>query len=248
MRIGTSGKLGASTGGQTEALPEQVWTRPVVPAPAVAPVRFEAPPEAATVVATAIGVAEGSRAAAAALACAGADGGKAPLFVDFGGRAPRPTLIASAPARALEERLAARLPAALVAARGQVCQLAVPADPDGFAVAAAAATVARGGLTVLHVPAAGLQDLLADPAAPRLTGALLRCDLGADRALLALVVRDLLQRDLAVAVLKRRLRWVSERRALFGALGAAGEGLSPGLVRRLTQYGEGYGDGGGLGS
>jgi hypothetical protein len=223
--------------------PELVWTRPAAIAPAVAPVRFEAPPGAATVVVTAIGVAEGSRAAAAALACAGADGGVAPLLVDLGGRAPRPTLVASAAARALEERLAAHLPAARVAARGQVCHLSQPATTAGFEGAAAAVTVARGALAVVHVAPDRLQDLLADPAAPRFSGALLRADLGADRALLALVVRDLLDRGLAVGVLKRRLGWVVERRALFGALGPGAEGLSPSLLRRLTQYP--YGEGAG---
>ena len=269
MRIRAGGRLGAEAAGEVAsqqgeqvwtrpATPphEQVWTRPtgtlpVAPAPEPAdrpaPARFEAKPDAPTVVATAVGAAEGSRAAAAALACAGADGGPAPLLVDLDGRAPRPTLVASAPARALEERLAAHLPGARVAARGQVCRVAAPADPDGFAAAAAAVTVARGGLAVVHVPAGALQALLADPAAPQLTGALLRADLDADRALLALVVSDLLERGLAVAVLKRRLGWVTERRALFGALGPDGDGLSPALVRRLTQYGEGYGYGGGEG-
>ncbi|MGD9737045.1 MAG: hypothetical protein AB7V58_15785 [Solirubrobacterales bacterium] len=272
MRIGATGRLGAVAappeseqartrqGAASEAVgprplsesAEPVWTRPSV-ALAEAPAepeahRFEAPPAAATVVATAIGGAEGSRAAAAALACAGADGGPAPLLVDLGGRAPRPTLVASAPARALEERLAAHLPAARVAARGQVCHLAAPATVAGFAAAAAAVTVARGALAVVHVPPGELQALLADPATPRFTGALLRADLGGDRALLALVVRDLLVRGLAVGVLKRRLGWVTERRALFGALGREGDGLSPALVRRLAQYGDGYGFGGGVGS
>lgn len=230
---------------------EPVWTRPSVaqeegPEPVTA--RFAARPDAPTVVVTAIGAAEGARAAAAALACAGAEGDPAPLLVDLGGRAPRPTLVASAAARTLEERLAAHLPAARVAARGQVCHLAAPADADGFGTAAAAVTVARGALAVVHVGPGELQALLADPAAPEFTGALLRADLGSDRALLALVVRDLLGRGLAVAVLKRRLGWVSERRALFGALGTDGDGLSPALVRRLAQYGDGYGFGGGGGS
>lgn len=249
---------------EPERAPEDagmVWTRPTatLPLPAdhprPAPVRFEAPPDAATVVVTSVGAAEGSGAAAAALACAGADGELAPLLVDVGGRPPRPTLVASAAARALEERLTAHLPTTRVAARGQLCQLARAADADGFATAAAAVTVARGAFAVVHVPPVELQALLTDPAAPRFTGALLRADVGAERPLLALLVRDLLERGLAVAVLKRRLGWVTERRALFGALGAEGEGLSPSLVRRLTepglaglgdaaQYGDGYGFGG----
>jgi hypothetical protein len=243
MRIAGSGRLGA---GETAVVAAPTEPLPG-PAPAPAPARFEAPPDAATVVVTAIGAAEGSRPAAAALACAGADGDRAPLLVDLGGRSPRPTLVASAAARTLEERLAAHLPAARVAARGQVCHLAAPADPDGFATAAAAVTVARGAVAVAHVPPTALQALLGDPAAPRFSGALLRADLGADRALLALVVRDLLGRGLVAAVLKRRLGWVTERRALFGALGPDGDGLSPGLVQRLTQYGDGYGYGGGVG-
>lgn len=200
------------------------------------------------VVVTAVGTAEGSRPAAAALACAAAGDGQAPLLIDLGGRPPRPTLIASAPARALEERLVAHLPRARVAARGTLCHLAAAADPDGFGAAAAAVTVARDALATVHVAPGDLQALLADPAGPRFTGALLRADLGTDRALLALVVRDLLDRGLVVGVLKRRLSWVSERRALFGALGAEGEGLSPSLVRRLSQYGDGYGFGGGVGA
>lgn len=271
MRIGASGRLGAAApvAEQTRirpvpaederarvrpaAVPEDlVWSRPNQaledPPAEPATARLEARPDAPTVVVTAVGAAEGARAAAAALACAGADGGLAPLLVDLGGRVPRPTLVASTAARALEERLAAHLPSARVAARGQVCHLAAPAVAEGFATAAAAVTVARGALAVVHVPPAQLQELLAEPGAPGFTGALLRADLGSDRALLALVVRDLLGRGLAVAVLKRRLGWVSERRALFGALGPGGDGLSPVLLRRLAQYGDGYGFGGGVGS
>lgn len=102
--------------------------------------------DAATVLVTSVGEAEGARAAAAALACAGTDTDLATLLVDVGGRAPRPTLLASAAARRLEERLVAHLPKARVAARGQVCHLAVPADSEGLEVASAAATVARGAL------------------------------------------------------------------------------------------------------
>jgi hypothetical protein len=41
-------------------------------------------------------------------------------------------------------------------------------------------------------------------------------------------------RDLAVGVLKQRLGWVAERRALFGALApAAGGGLPGAQLRRL---------------
>jgi hypothetical protein len=191
---------------------------------------------APTVVVTAIGGAEGARGAAAALACAGADVDLATLLVDVGGRTPRPALLASAAAQKLEERLSAHLPDLRVAARGQVCHLAVPAEAEGLAVAAAAATVARGATVVLHVPSSLLQEALAGNSDLRPTGVLLRGDLPQDRPLVALAVRDLLLDDLAVGVLKQRLGWVAERRALFGALpaGAPG-GLPERFVARLLR-------------
>jgi hypothetical protein len=192
--------------------------------------------DAPTVVVTAVGQAEGSRGAAAALACAGADVDLATLLVDVGGRPPRPTLLASAAARQLEERLVAHLPQAGVAARGQVCHLAVAADADGLAAASAAVTVGRGALAVLHLPPALLRPCLAERLGPEPSGVLLRADLAADRALLALIVRDLMARDLAVAVLKRRLSWVAERRALFGSLAADAAGGLPRSLRKLLSH------------
>lgn len=186
------------------------------------------------VLVTAVGEAEGARGAAAALACAGADLDLAPLLVDVGGRPPRPTLIASAAARQLEERVRAHLPDAKVAARGQVCQLGVAAEPEGLDLASAAATLAREAGVVVHIPAGLLHDVLGAPAwCP--SGVLLRADLEADRPLVALAVRELLDRGLTAAVLKRRLAWVAERRALFGILPPGGPGgLPERLVRRLT--------------
>ncbi len=194
--------------------------------------------DAPTVLVTGVGEAEGSRGAAAALACAGADVDLAALLVDVGAKPPRPTLLASAASRRLEERLVAHLPQARVAARGQVCHLAVPADADGLAVASAAVTVNRGALSVLHLPPMLLRPCLEERLSPEPSGVLLRADLAADHALLALVVRDLMARDLGVAVLKQQLSWIVERRALFGSLApnAAG-GLSPRSLRRLLSHG-----------
>ncbi|MGN6588182.1 MAG: hypothetical protein ACTHKT_12060 [Solirubrobacterales bacterium] len=193
-----------------------------------------------TILVTAVGEAEGSRGAAAALACAGADADVATLLVDVGGRAPRPALLASAAAQELEGRLAAHVPEADVAARGQVCHLSVPATPEGLEAAAATVTVARGAPAVIHVPPELLQSVLSGDPGLHPSGVLLRADLADDRALAALVVRGLIAQGLAVAVLKQRLGWVAERRALFGALpaGSAG-GLPRRLVRRLgvAQYG-----------
>jgi hypothetical protein len=193
--------------------------------------------DAPTVLVTAVGEAEGARGAAAALACAGADVDLATLLVDLGGRAPRPTLLASSAAHRLEERLVAHLPQARVAARGQVCHLALPAEGEGLEAASAAVTVARGALAVVHLPPALLQPLLAQGLGPEPSGVLLRADIAADRPLLALVVRDLMARGLAVGVLKRRLSWVAERRALFGALTPDGGGGLPATqLRRLASH------------
>lgn len=188
-----------------------------------------------TVLVTAAGDAEGSRGAAAALACAGADIDAATLLVDVGGKAPRPTLLASAAAQQLEERLAAHLPQFRAAARGQVCHLAVPSDVTGLEAASAAVTVARGELAVIHLPPELLQEAVAGERGLRPTGVLLRADLARDRALIALVARDLIQQGIALGVLKQRLSWVAERRALFGALPAGSPGALPArLVQRLV--------------
>ncbi|MGN6815778.1 MAG: hypothetical protein ACTHK3_06805 [Solirubrobacterales bacterium] len=190
--------------------------------------------EGPVVVVAAVGEAEGSRGAAAALSCAGADIDTAALLVDVDGRIPRPTLLASAAAQKLEERLAAHLPHLRVAARGQVCHLAVPADPEGLAAASVALTAARGATAVLHVPSELLQEVVEGSSGIRPTGVLLRADLDVDRALVALAVRELISRGLAVAVLKRHLSWIVERRALFGVLSAGSTGgLPEQLVRRL---------------
>lgn len=194
---------------------------------------FEAPADAPTVAVAAVGEAEGSRGAAAALACAGADVDLATLLVEVGGKPPRPTLLASTAARQLEERLVAHLPRTRLAARGQVCHLAVSADAEGLDAASAAVTVARGALAVLHMPPALLRLALDERLGPKLSGVLLRADLAADRPLVALIVRDLMAQGLNAAVLKQRLGWIAERRALFGSLAKdAPGGLSPRLLRK----------------
>jgi hypothetical protein len=204
-------------------------------APAAGP--FKAPRHGTVVLVASVGGAEGSRGAAAALSCSGSGIEIAALLVDVGGRVPRPTLIASASAHRLEERLAARLPTLRPAARGEVCHLSVAADEDGLAAAGTAVTVARGGLAVVHVAPDLLQPLLDLPGAPRPDAALLRADLEGDRPLVALAVGDLRGRGLRVAVLKHRLGWVAERRAGFGALGSDSGGLPESLLRRLLGVG-----------
>jgi hypothetical protein len=186
------------------------------------------------VVATAIGDAEGSRGAAAALACAGAEDESASLLIDVGGRLPRPTLLATTGARRLEECLAVHLPGKRAAARGRFCQLSVRANKAGLDTAAAAVSLSSVEFVVLHLP-----PLLAGRAPRALkgiqtTGVLLRADLPAARSQVTPVVQDLMTRGFSIGVLKRRLGWVAERRALFGALATdAPDGLPLFLLRRL---------------
>jgi hypothetical protein len=186
------------------------------------------------VLVTAVRDAAGSGSAAAALACAAADPDRAGLLIDLtAGRAPRPGLVASVAARALEERLAAHLPQAGVASRGQICHLTLPPDGDGIEAIAGALTVARGSVGVLHLPPPRLHAVL-DQGRVRPAAAMLCADLGEDRALTALAARALSERGVRVGVLKCPIGWVASRRALAGILppGAAG-GLPPRLVARL---------------
>lgn len=187
------------------------------------------------ILATAVGGASGAKAAAAALACAGSEPDRPGLLVDVGGRAPRPTLVSSAGARELEERLAAHLPQLRAASRGQTCHLAVDDDPEAFEPVRAALPLVRESVAVVHLPPARLQSILAE-AGIRPTGALLRADLDSDRALTALAVRDLIDRGLRVAVLKRPLAWVPARRALFGVMPPASTaGLPASLHQSLLE-------------
>ncbi len=187
-----------------------------------------------TALVTGVGGAEGSRAAAAALACAGSDPDHAALLVEIAdGRTPRPTLVASAAARRLEQRLAAHLPQARVASRGLFCHLALPAGSDGLERVGAAVAVGRGAARIVLVPPCLLQPAL-EQRGVEATAVLLCADLAADRALTALAARDLIGRGLRVSILKRPIGWVAARRALAGALPSGANGALPaGLVGRL---------------
>jgi hypothetical protein len=189
------------------------------------------------VLVTSVGAATGSKAAAAALACAGSEPDRAGLLIDLGGeRAPRPSLIATSGARQLEERLAAHMPEAGVASRGSICHLSLPPDASGIEQVPAALPLARDSVAVVHLPPPLLQPALGEaricPA-----GALLLADLTRDRALTALAVHDLLDHGLRIAVLKRPLAWLPARRALLGALPANAKALPPRLSGRLLAAG-----------
>jgi hypothetical protein len=179
-----------------------------------------------------VGAAAGSKAAAGALACAASEPDRAALLIDLdAGRAPRPSLIATAGARELEERLAAHLPDAAVASRGRICQLTLPPEL-GVEPIAAALPLVRESAAVVHLPPPLLRPLLEDQRI-RPTAALLRADLSEERALTALAARDLIERGLRVAVLKRPLGWLPARVAMQG-LTPQGNGLpTPRQVERL---------------
>jgi hypothetical protein len=188
-----------------------------------------------TAVVTHVGRAAGAQSAAAALACAGSDAERAALLVDLGSeQAPRPSLISTAAARELEERLAKHLPEAAVAARGRICVLAPRGDDDvRLEQAAAALPLVRGSLTAVHVPPFLARRFLVQPGIQP-TGALLRADLPADRALTALAVRELTEREIETVVLKRPLPWLTGRAALLGALSRGAEALPRRTGRLLS--------------
>lgn len=186
---------------------------------------------ARVIVVTAVGTAGGSRAAAAALACAGSEPDRPGLMIDVGGRAPRATLLASSGARDLEERLTAHLPELRAASRGGTCHLAVPGDADGLEALPGALPLAREAVAMLHVSPGLFQDVLGVPGVES-SGVLLCADLESDRALTALAVRELRARGLLVRVLKSPLAWVPARRALFGVLPPEAPG---GLPLRLRE-------------
>lgn len=182
------------------------------------------------VVVTAVGAARGSRAAAAALACAASEPDQAALLIEVGARPPRPTLLASSGARELEERLAAHLPGLRAASRGQTCHLAVPPGEEGREGLRAALPLVRDPAAVIHAPPRHCRELL-EASGVEPSGILLRADLREDRALTALAVNDLRAGGALVRVLKHRLAWVPARRALFGVLPPESPGGLPCRLR-----------------
>lgn len=184
------------------------------------------------VLVTAVGGADGSRAAAAAVACEAAEVEGSALLIDLGGPAPPPTLIAARAATELEERMRGGF-GAVVAARGKFCQLSLPADRQGIETAARAAELAGKCPVVIHLPHSLLGSAI-EAARKNLAppGVLLRADLATDRSAVSRCVRALRAMGLDPVVLKERLDWVTERRALFGGTQPE-HGLPARLTRRL---------------
>lgn len=185
------------------------------------------------VLVTAVGAANGALAAAAALACAASEPDRAALLIDLDdGRPPRPSLIVTAGARALEERLDAHLPDARAVSRGQICRLSLSPDPEGIGQIAAVLPLVRESAGIVHLPPSLLQSVLEEPRI-QATAVLLRADLAGAHALAALAVRDLMAQCLRVAVLKWPLGWLSARAALLGAIPAGVEVLPNRMLQQL---------------
>jgi hypothetical protein len=184
------------------------------------------------VLVTSVGAAAGARAAAAALACVASEPDRAALLIDLDdGRSPRPSLIATAGARALEERLASHMPDAAVASRGRLCRLTLPADREGVERIPAALPLARESAAVIHLPPRLLRPSLRSCIQP--TAALLRADLAGDRALTALAARDLMGGGMRVAVLKCPLGPLAAHAAMLGVLPPSARVLPSRLRERM---------------
>ncbi len=177
--------------------------------------------ERARVLATDLGEASGGLAVAAAVGVAVAveqDPGKASgvLLAELGAERGRgPTMLASAPARELEERLR-EAGLERVAARGRLCWLGLPATEEALEdLPRALAAAPAASLAIVHLPAR-LWPLALEQRGLRPRAGLLRADLPTDRALAALAVAELRERRLPVRVAARPLGRVASRRAMAG--------------------------------
>jgi hypothetical protein len=172
------------------------------------------------VLATDLGDAKGGLAIAAAVAVTVAVEGPGPssgvVLVELGGGHARgPTMLASAPARELEEALH-ETGCKQVAARGRLCWLGLPASAEALDELPRTLHAAPvGSLAIVHLPARLWRVALAKPDLRPRAG-LLRADLPGDRPLAALAVTELRELRLAARIASRPLGRVAARRALAG--------------------------------
>ena len=194
---------------------------PGPPAASAEPARRPAAPgPAAVVLATSLEGAGGAPAVAAAVGVAVAVGSpRAALLVELGPpeRGRRPTMLASAAARELEDSVRALgEPFKRAAARGNVCHLALPGGEEGLdRVAELLEAEPPVSLALVHVPP-GLWPDAVDDQRLRPSGGLMCAEMPANRALVALAVRELHERGLRARVAGRPLGRVASRRALAG--------------------------------
>jgi hypothetical protein len=173
------------------------------------------------VLATAVGGAGGGAALAAAVGVAAAgesDPDSAAVLLadlDWTPGARGPTLLASAPARDLEDAVRDLGDFGSAAARGHFCQVSL-AGSDGLErLAALLDAPLPASLVIAHVAQRDWPLALSHPAIPA-RGGLLQADLPGDRSLVALAVGELHERGLRARVAGRPLGRIAARRALTG--------------------------------
>ncbi len=208
----------------------------------------DAPGRPLLVITTELGEAKGGLAVAAAVGVAislqdpRSAGGV--LMTDLTAERGRgPTMLASAEARRLEDRLRdAGVDG--VAARGRLCWLGLPGDQGALpGLSSLLDRLGPESAAIVHLPASVWPFALEGCLEP--DAALLRADLPAERPLVALAVGELRERGLPARVATRPLGRVASRRALAGLEvgGAAAKRVSR-LVRGLTGGAKATGEGG----
>ena len=194
------------------------------------------------VLATDLGEARGGLAVAAAVGVAVAvdqpDRASGVLLAELGAERGRgPTMLASSPARELEERLR-QIGHERVAARGRLCWVGLGGTGEALTedLPRTLEAVPAACVAIVHMPPR-LWPLALEQRSLRRRAGLLRADLPTDRALVALAVAELRERRLPVRVAVRPLGRVASRRAVAGLEtgGAAAKRigrLARGLVAR----------------
>jgi Transglycosylase SLT domain/D-alanyl-D-alanine carboxypeptidase len=175
---------------------------------------------ASLLLATDVGEAKGGLAIAAAIAVAltvqepGRPSGV--LLAELGGERGRgPTMLASGPARELEQRLR-EAGLERVAARGRLCWLGLPATVEALGdLPRVLAAVPAASVAIVHLPARLWPLALEEPGLEPRAG-LLRADLPGDKPLAALAVAELRERRLGVRIASRPLSHIASRRAMAG--------------------------------
>jgi hypothetical protein len=189
-----------------------------VGSPQVEAARVASPPT--LILAGSVGGAGGGAALAAAVGVAAVTAERRPAAVlladlDPPQRPRRPTMLASEPAWELEDALRELGPAfAGAAARGHLCHLALPPDEGLDRLGELLESRPPATRVLAHVPE-GLWATAVDRDL-RASAGLLQAELPANRALVALAVRELHERGMRVRVAGRPLGRVASRRALAG--------------------------------
>jgi hypothetical protein len=161
--------------------------------------------------------------------------GAGTLMVEAGQGAQRrsPTLLASATAKRIEERL--RREGLRASARGLLCHLALDGN-DVLEVAGAATAAPEVELAVVHLPGALWVPALESDL--RIAGGCLCLSLPAERSLAALAVGELERRGVPRRVATRALSALAARRALAGARAGGGHSTyARAIAKRLLGLG-----------